>query len=159
MTTVVFLRSSGNLLDLLGDPGRVVRPEAQEDAEVGILADRGLDVRLGAAAHVAAVLEDLDLRELRPGPLEEALAALDGVGGGGDADEDGDRAALGPELGRRLAGDLARLAVVRADVGAAGVGLAVGVDRDDDLARLLKLAHLVGDARATRPRAPRRRRP
>ena len=52
----------------------------------------------------------------------------------------------GPQRGGRLARDLARLAVVRADVGAAGVGLAVGVDRDDDLARLLKLPHLVGDA-------------
>ena len=59
MTTVVFLPQVGELGDLLGDAVGVVRPEAEEDADVGILADRGLDVDLGLAL-VGAVLEDLE---------------------------------------------------------------------------------------------------
>ena len=41
------LAELGDLGDLGGDPRGVVRPEAEQDAEVGVLGDRDLDVRLG----------------------------------------------------------------------------------------------------------------
>src|SRR5207249_4717764 len=69
----------GQLADFLRDEVSIVGPEAEEDADVGILADRRLDIDLGSAG-VRAVLEDLGLLEGSARAGEEALATLDGVG-------------------------------------------------------------------------------
>ena len=70
-----FLPQLGELGDLLGDEVGVVRPEAKEDAGVGILTDRGLDVDLGSAL-VGSVLEDLERvllanRKASPAPAKK----------------------------------------------------------------------------------------
>ena len=68
-----FLAKVGELGDLLGDEVSVVRPEAEINARLGILADRGLDVGLGPGL-VGSVLEDLEGILLRRDPEGVARA-------------------------------------------------------------------------------------
>ncbi len=129
----------GELGDLVGDIVSVVRPEAQENAGVGILADRGLDVDLGSG-RVGAIFEDLQSVVLGINPEqvagagEEAIPTFACVGGSGRPDEGDGLAALRPERSRRTTGHLASLLVIGADVGPSGVLLPIRVDRDHHFA-------------------------
>src|SRR5262249_53988135 len=135
-------------LDDVGDGRGVVRPDADEGVQVGVVAGGVADVLAGPGA-VVLVGHAVERLELVPRPLGEAGNALDGVLGAGPADEGDVLAAAGPQPAGALAQLAAAGQVVGADEGEAGVAqvlaVDVGVDGEDLDALLAQLAHLVGD--------------
>ena len=147
-----FLPQLGELADLFGDEVGVIGPEAEEDADIGILVDRGLDVdwalllsvsssKTSMASCLALTRNESPAPAKKPSRRSMALAAAAVP----------TKAAVLPPWGRSILATLpATSPALRLFVpiyARRASFMAVRVDRDHDLSRLLELSHLVGDAR------------